>query len=71
MAMNLRERVIGRLQNLPDTKLAARELAQWVFDEFPDECAFKNAGSARLVADQSVGSLGAVSIKRASDVAEF
>ncbi|MNC21697.1 hypothetical protein D3C81_1152940 [compost metagenome] len=37
MAMILRERVIDRLQSLPDSQQTARELAQWVFDEFPDQ----------------------------------
>ena len=49
MAMNLRERVTARLKSVPDTQQTARELAQWVFDEFPDECAVKKAGSASYI----------------------
>ncbi|KII32620.1 HrgA protein [Pseudomonas fluorescens] len=46
MALNLRQRVIERLQSLPDTQQTARELAQWIFEQFPAECAVKKAGSA-------------------------
>lgn len=46
MALNLRQRVIERLQNLPDNQQTARELAQWIFEQFPTECAVKKAGSA-------------------------
>ena len=49
MALNLRQRVIERLQNLPDTQQTARELAQWIFEQFPAECAVKKAGSASYI----------------------
>ena len=49
MALNLRQRVIDRLQNLPDTQRTARELAQWIFEQFPDKCAVKKAGSASYI----------------------
>lgn len=49
MALNLRQRVIERLQSLPDTQQTARELAQWIFEQFPAECAVKKAGSASYI----------------------
>lgn len=39
MALNLRQRVVERLRFLPDIQLTVRELAQWVFEQFPAECA--------------------------------
>lgn len=44
-SLNLRQRVIERLQSQPDTQHTARELAQWIFEQFPTECAVKKAGS--------------------------
>lgn len=45
MALNLRQRVVDRLQSLPDTQQTARELAQWIFGQFPEECAAKKEAS--------------------------
>ena len=45
MALNLRQRVVDCLKAYPDTSLTARDLAQWVFDQLPDECAEKKASS--------------------------
>jgi len=53
MALNLRQRVIDRLQVLPDTQQTARELAQWIFEQFPAECAVKKAGSASYIQTDS------------------
>lgn len=49
MALNLRQRVIERLRSLPDSQQTARELAQWIFEQFPAECAVKKAGSASYI----------------------
>ena len=49
MALNLRQRVIERLQSLPNTQQTARELAQWIFEQFPAECAAKKASSASYI----------------------
>ena len=49
MALNLRQRVIDRLQCLPETQQTARALAQWIFEQFPAECAVKKAGSASYI----------------------
>lgn len=45
MALTMRERVIKRLQNQLDVHHTARELAQWIFEQFPIECAAKKASS--------------------------
>jgi hypothetical protein len=49
MALNLRKRVIERLQSLPETQQSARELAQWLFEQFPAECAAKKAVSGSYI----------------------
>ena len=49
MALNLRERVFECLQSQPDVQHTARELAQWVFQQFPVECAEKKAASASYI----------------------
>lgn len=49
MALNLRNRVIERLQSLPGTQQTARELALWIFEQFPVECAEKKANSASYI----------------------
>lgn len=49
MALNLRQRVMERLQTLPNTQQTARELAQWIFDNFSVECAEKKANSADYI----------------------
>lgn len=49
MALNLGKRLIDFLQSNPDTSYTAREIAQWVFDHFPVECAEKKANSAEYI----------------------
>jgi hypothetical protein len=52
MALNLRLRIIERLQTLHGEPQTARELAEWLFASFPQECAAKKAASgARLQSD--------------------
>lgn len=46
MALNLRERVFEYLQSQPDAQPTARELALWMQQQFPLECAQKKAASA-------------------------
>lgn len=53
MALNLRQRVIDRLKSLPDTQQTARELAEWIFEQFPTECSVKKAGSASYLQTDS------------------
>lgn len=45
MALNLGKRLIEYLQANPDTTHTAREIGQWVFEQFPEECAEKKATS--------------------------
>ncbi len=49
MALNLRERVFECLQSQPDVQHTARELALWVFQQFPVECAQKKAASTSYI----------------------
>lgn len=53
MVLNLRQRVTNRLQSLPDTQQTARELAQWIFEQFPEECAVKKASSSSYIQTDS------------------
>ncbi len=46
MALNLKERVLQCLRLQPEAALTARELAQWIFAQYPTECAEKKAASA-------------------------
>jgi uncharacterized protein len=45
MSLNLGKRLIDFLRSNPDTTHTAREIGQWVFEQFPDECAEKKAAS--------------------------
>jgi hypothetical protein len=45
MALNLGKRLIEYLQINQDVVLTAREIAQWIFENFPEECAEKKAAS--------------------------
>jgi hypothetical protein len=45
MALNLGKRMVEYLQAKPETTYTAREIGQWVFEQFPDECAEKRAAS--------------------------
>jgi len=45
MALNLGKRLVEFLQTNTDTSYTAREIAQWMFTQFPDECAEKKAAS--------------------------
>jgi hypothetical protein len=45
MALNLGKRLLDYLKAHPDTSYTAREIAQWIFEQFPDECAEKKAAS--------------------------
>ena len=45
MALQLRLRIIERLQALNVKPQTASELAQWLFEAYPEECAEKKANS--------------------------
>ena len=45
MALNLGKAVIGYLKDRPEEKFSARQIAEWVFATYPDECQEKRANS--------------------------
>ena len=45
MALNLRKRVVEFLQENKEKLYTAREIAEWIFENFPEECAEKKAAS--------------------------
>lgn len=45
MALNLAKAVIGYLKERPEEKFTARQVAEWVFNTYPDECQEKRANS--------------------------
>lgn len=45
MALNLAKCVNTFLQERPDQKFTARQIAEWVFATYPDECREKKANS--------------------------
>lgn len=46
MALNLGKRLIEFLQSNQDKSYTARDIAQWVFESFPNECSEKKAASS-------------------------
>lgn len=51
MALNLAKAVLGYLKERPDEKLTAREIAEWIFATFPDECQVKKHSSQYVKTD--------------------
>lgn len=51
MALNLAKAVIGYLKERPGEKLTARQIAEWVFATFPDECQAKKQSSQYVSTD--------------------
>lgn len=51
MALNLAKIVIEHLKERPGEKLTARQIAEWVFEAFPDECKEKRDSSQFLSTD--------------------
>jgi hypothetical protein len=51
MALNLAQTVLGYLKNRPDEKLTARQIAEWIFATFPDECQAKKQSSQYVSTD--------------------
>ncbi|GAB1575919.1 hypothetical protein BPNSA17_07520 [Bordetella petrii] len=45
MTLNLSKAVVGYLQARPEKKFTARQIAEWVFATFPEECQEKRANS--------------------------
>ncbi len=51
MALNLAKAVLGYLKERPDEKLTARQIAEWIFVTFPDECQAKKLSSQYVSTD--------------------
>lgn len=51
MALNLAQTVLGYLKDRPDEKLTARQIAEWIFATFPDECQAKKQSSQYVSTD--------------------
>lgn len=51
MALNLAKVVIGYLKERPGEKMTARQIAEWVFATFPDECQAKKQSSQYVSTD--------------------
>ena len=45
MALNLAKAVIGYLKDRPEQKFIARQIVEWVFASYPDDCQEKRADS--------------------------
>lgn len=54
MALNLGKRFIDYLQANTGRSFTAREVAQWIFAQFPKECAEKKAASSALTSDDEL-----------------
>ena len=51
MALNLGKAVLGHLKDRPEEKLTARQIAEWIFATFPDECQAKKQSSQYVSTD--------------------
>lgn len=51
MALNLRQVLIGFLRDRAEQKFSARQIAEWIFEAFPDECQAKKASSQYVSTD--------------------
>lgn len=51
MALNLAKAVLGYLKERPEEKLTARQIAEWIFVTFPDECQAKKQSSQYVSTD--------------------
>lgn len=51
MALNLGRAVIDYLKNRPEAKVTARDIAEWVFATFPEECQAKKQSSKFITND--------------------
>lgn len=51
MELNLAKTVVGYLKAHPDEKFTARQIAEWVFATYPEQCQAKKQSSQRLETD--------------------
>lgn len=51
MSLNLAKALIGYLKERPEEKFTARQIAEWVFARFPEECQAKKQSSKFITSD--------------------
>jgi hypothetical protein len=51
VALNLRQAVVGYLRDHPEQKFTARQIAEWIFSTFPEECQAKKQSSQYVSTD--------------------
>lgn len=51
MKLNLTDAVLSCLEQKPDEKLSARQIAQWILSVYPDQCQVKKQNSTTLQTD--------------------
>ncbi|PJB71886.1 MAG: HrgA protein [Alphaproteobacteria bacterium CG_4_9_14_3_um_filter_47_13] len=49
MALNLANTIVSFLKENPEQKFTAREIANWIFQTYPDECRMKQSRSTAIV----------------------
>ncbi|WP_375642017.1 MULTISPECIES: hypothetical protein [unclassified Bartonella] len=49
MTLNLTNTVFNFLKQNPTTKFTAREIAQWIFENYPDKCRQKQKHSTAII----------------------
>lgn len=54
MTLNLGKAVVGFLEERPDQKFTARQIAEWVFQTYPSECQAKKENSQVLTTDAAL-----------------
>jgi len=51
MALDLRNKVLEFLREHPEQKYTARQIAEWIFERFPEECQAKKNSSKFITSD--------------------
>ena len=51
MALNLRNKILEFLKSNPEQKYTARQIAKWIFEQFPEECRAKKDNSKFISSD--------------------
>jgi uncharacterized protein len=54
MGLNLGKTVVGFLSERPEQKFDARQIAQWIFETFPEECQEKKGNSTFIHTDDDL-----------------
>ena len=51
MALNLRNKILEFLKSNPEQKYTGRQIAKWIFEQFPEECRAKKDNSRFISSD--------------------